>query len=599
MRSSMRISSDELKDEDIDVTREGVKARYAITRRMLSSKLKKRLIERGRIDQISCLPVMATECYWDDLSGKKLKPNLVKKAREEEMEEFNKHMVYKKVPLAKAWSSTGKKPIAVRWVDVNKGDEQDPNYRSRLVAKEIKKYSDWSLFAATPPWEAIKLLFSLAVTEGRGWKDTKEKGKKIEVSDVRRAYFYAKARRQVFVELPDEDSQPGMCGELGKSMYGTRDAANNWEQEYCEFLKSVGFARGASVPCSFHNAKRDMCLVVHGDDFTILGYDSDLDWLKVEMKKKFEIKTTRIGPARGDDKSLKLLNRIVEWTPQGIAIEGDQRHAELVVKDLELELTSKSVSTPYDGTDKAEDEEELSPAEATQYRSNVARGNFMSQDRSDIQYTVKELSRGMSSPKKCDLTRLKRLARYLIKAQRVKLIFRYLTAEEAKEITVHSDTDFAGCRKTRKSTSGGVLMISSHLIKSWSSTQTVIALSSGEAEYYGMVKAAAQGIGTKAMLLDLGVTIEEPIEVKSDASAAIGIAQRRGMGKVRHIETNQLWLQERVATGSIKITKIGTHDNLADQLTKPVTEEKMRQRLEGTHQKLAQGRHPLAPKVAS
>jgi Fe2+ transport system protein FeoA len=85
-------------------------------------------------------------------------------------------------------------------------------------------------------------------------------------------------------------------------------------------------------------------------------------------------------------------------------------------------------------------------------------------------------------------------------------------------------------------------MISSHLIKSWSSTQTVIALSSGDAEYYGMVKAAAQGIGAKAMLLDFGIVINEPIEVKSDASAAIGIAQRRGMGKVRHIETNQLWL---------------------------------------------------------
>ena len=94
MRSSMRISSNELKDEDIDVTREGAKARYAITRRMLSFKLKKRLMERGRIDQISCLPVMATECYWDDLSGKKLKPNLVRKPREEEMEEINKHMVY-------------------------------------------------------------------------------------------------------------------------------------------------------------------------------------------------------------------------------------------------------------------------------------------------------------------------------------------------------------------------------------------------------------------------------------------------------------------------------------------------------------------------
>ena len=132
----------------------------------------------GRIDEISRLPVMAVDSYWDDLSGKELKPNLVKKARREEMEEFNKHMVYTKVPVAKAWSATGKKPIGVRWVDINKGDEFEPNYRSRLVAKEIKKYSDWSLFAATPPWEAIKLLFSLAVTEGRGWKGSKERGKK-------------------------------------------------------------------------------------------------------------------------------------------------------------------------------------------------------------------------------------------------------------------------------------------------------------------------------------------------------------------------------------------------------------------------------------
>ena len=57
-----------------------------------------------------------------------------------------------------------------------------------------------------------------------------------------------------------------------------------------------------------------------------------------------------------------------------------------------------------------------------------------------------------------------------------------------------TDTDYAGCAKTRKSTSGGVIMIGGHMIKSWSSTQNVIALSSGEAEYYGLVKGAAQGL---------------------------------------------------------------------------------------------------------
>ena len=72
-------------------------------------------------------------------------------------------------------------------------------------------------------------------------------------------------------------------------MYGTRDAANNWEHEYCEFLTSLGFTRGKSVPCSFHHAAKDMCAVVHGDDFTILGHEANLDWLRDKMSKKFEI----------------------------------------------------------------------------------------------------------------------------------------------------------------------------------------------------------------------------------------------------------------------------------------------------------------------
>ena len=99
------------------------------------------------------------------------------------------------------------------------------------MAKEIKKYSDWSLFAATPPWEAIKILFSLAVSQGTGWQNDKHQGKKIEAIDVRRAYFYAKAKRNVFIELPEEDlaeedKQKDLVGLLKMSLYGTRDAAN-------------------------------------------------------------------------------------------------------------------------------------------------------------------------------------------------------------------------------------------------------------------------------------------------------------------------------------------------------------------------------------
>ena len=108
--------------------------------------------------------------------------------------------------------------------------------------------------------------------------------------DVKKAVLHGEMSREIYIELPEGDPRAAegiWIGSLRKAMYGTRDAANNWEQEYCEFLMSLGFARGKSVPCSFHHASRDMCLVVHGDDFTILGYGGDLDWLKGEMQKTF------------------------------------------------------------------------------------------------------------------------------------------------------------------------------------------------------------------------------------------------------------------------------------------------------------------------
>ena len=111
-------------------------------------------------------------------------------------------------------------------------------------------------------------------------------------------------------------------------------------------------------------------------------------------------------------------------------------------------------------------------------------------------------------------------------------------------------------------------MHGNHVIKSWSTNQSVIALSSGEAEYYALVKAASVSIGVKTIMKDMGVELTEPIVIKSDASAALGIANRIGIGKVRHIEVNQLWLQEVGARKSISAIKVGGTDNPSDLLTK-------------------------------
>ena len=92
---------------------------------------------------------------WDDVSGKALDPEKVREARKEELGYFHRYEVYEKVPTRECWERTGKAPIGVRWIDINKGDAENPAYRSRLVATEIKRDQREDLFAATPPLEAL------------------------------------------------------------------------------------------------------------------------------------------------------------------------------------------------------------------------------------------------------------------------------------------------------------------------------------------------------------------------------------------------------------------------------------------------------------
>ena len=119
---------------------------------------------------------------YDDLSGEELDPKLMVEARKDEIKYFREMGVYDKVAISECYEKTGKAPIAVRWVDVNKGDSVRPNYRSRLVAKEFRTDVKPELYAATPPSECLRLLLSILASS---------KGTSLMYADVSRAYFYA------------------------------------------------------------------------------------------------------------------------------------------------------------------------------------------------------------------------------------------------------------------------------------------------------------------------------------------------------------------------------------------------------------------------
>ena len=148
--------------------------------------------------------------------------------------------------------------------------------------------------------------------------------------------------------------------------------------------------------------------------------------------------------------------------------------------------------------------------------------------------------------------------------------------------------------KTRKSTSGGCLMLGAHLIKSWSSTQASISLSSGEAEFYGVVKASGVSLGYQALLKDVGLAL--PVRVWTDSTATIGICGRQGLGKLRHVDTQCLWIQQRVRDGSIDLRKVKGEENPADLFTKHLTnQDKIKSLLDLFGCRYRDGRAAAAP----
>ena len=134
-----------------------------------------------------------------------------------------------------------------------------------------------------------------------------------------------------------------------------------------------------------------------------------------------------------------------------------------------------------------------------------------------------------------------------------------------------------------------------HLIKHWSTTQSTVTLSSAEAELSGICKGTSVSLGLVAVARDLNVSWS--LSVETDASAAIGVCRRRGLGNIRHLSTADLWIQDRLRCGDFALSKIKGEDNMSDILTKHVERRVLEKHLAGLGHVFEEGRPELAPTI--
>jgi len=307
----------------------------------------------------------------------------------------------------------------------------------------------------------------------------------------------------------------------------------------------------------------------------------------------------------------------------GYTWEADPRHAEILARGLQKAVTTPRERTKADtrklvsasfaaaaagddvrladvlgkkfDDDPEDDENPLLDSErAFLYRSLTMRGAFLSLDRPDISYACKELARTMSAPRESCWQQLKRFGRYLLGFPR--LVYRYAWSKPSTVLRVETDSDYAGCHLSRKSTSAYCMFWGKGWVKHSSKNQTTIATSTQEAEFYSVTGAAAAAIGVQSLLADLGVTVH--VELHSDASAGIALSIRLGLGRAKHIAVQWLWLQKFVQNKEGKVLKISTKVNTSDLGTKVLDLPRVLFLLQLMGFRKMEGSHPCALKAA-
>ena len=292
--------------------------------------------------------------------------------------------------------------------------------------------------------------------------------------------------------------------------------------------------------------------MVHGDDFVPLVYIINVKWFSSETARVLNCHEWR--------------NPWTLWTDDGITWEADLRHAELI--RISFGVTGRPVATPgvRDTLNDIEGDVPIDKEAADRYRANTVRAQYLSSDRPEIQVEWWDLARKMQQPSNLDEMGLKRLARFL--GVRPRLVWLFKWQKRVTHIESWCDTDHAACIRTRKSVSGCALMLGNSTVSTYCKGQAVIALCSGEAEYYGLVSATSQMLDLQSILLDWGWKFNA--HVWMDATAGIAIGTRRGLGRVKHIDTVFLWVQAMVTEGKVTVGKKPTKEMLADFLTKHV-----------------------------
>jgi hypothetical protein len=495
-------------------------------------------------------------------SGLELPREAVRAGREREIGLMSDHGMYDVVMLRDA---KGKR-VRCKWLD----DWGKEGVRCRLVAMQINTYKREDVTQNTPPLVAVRLMVSraatLTTTAGQHCRC-------LAVWDCSVAFYHAPLDEDIVALPPAGLCPPGFAWQLKRAMNGTRKASQAFGKVVKDEvlgMPGADFVLVAVSPMTFYSLPLDVALLVHGDDFFGEGTQDQLSRVGTYLDNKFRINLIgMIGPGCNDT-TLKMLKREISFHGDRFEWAGDPKHRTELIEQLGL-LGAKLAATP--GTKQTVDnlpncEDALSGERVKNFQSGAGKLLYHSADDPRVQFETNMVMRGMANPTELDHARLMRVVRYLVGAGDVVWVYKFQSGPQL--LYSLSDSDHASDEETRRSVSSSHEYFGGHLLGSDSSRQNVVAISSGEAEFYAIGFSAARVIFLKNMMVAMNMTkdMKGMPKVFSDSSAGRGINNRSGVGKLKHMQVRFLWSQQAQADGEFALDVIDTTQNTADLGTK-------------------------------
>ncbi len=323
----------------------------------------------------------------------------------------------------------------------------------------------------------------------------------------------------------------------------------------------------------FWNVDTGLEMIVHVDDLLVTGEEKEIKRLEARLMSKYELKSKVIGPGAHQEKEGENLGMRIRFEEGGLSISADSKHGEVLLKDNGMEQC-RGATVPY-VTEKGgvevlsqKERELMNSSDARGYRGSVARVVYLAQDRVDLGHSGCLVARTMARPRKATQGHvMKKIRRHLKEFPEYSQF--YPDQEKEGILKLYIDSDWATCKMTRRSCSGGLVMMGSHVIHHWCRLQDRIALSSGEAELYSGVRGISEVLNLYELIKEWEPKVDLKIEHRIDAEACKGVLLRHGVGQLKHLETKVLWVQENIKNYLIKVIKVPRTENPSDVLASP------------------------------